>query len=586
MVVSFGNGVFVRGGKPFSQQRFVCWSTVQRRPVTTGSGPSTSLEAYWREDPAPVPPRELFYHDLLTEAVEAAPEREALVFIPGQGAAELRMTYGDFAGATERTARALLASDVRRGGVVAVYAANRPEFVLVQFACSRIGAAAVPVNPQYEGDELAYVLDRAGTEICFADHRHRDMNLWDTLASVADRVPSLRLRVALSDEIPDAVHWRGWLEGADAVDEDGLAAAERLATVRDTVQILFTSGTTGRPKAVQLSGYGLANCGRCVAHRAGLQDGCRYLHAMPFFHVGGTVTAMAAAMTVAGTHLFLPSFSASGMVSAIERERPTAILGVPTMLIALAERARPNGGSFSSVRTVLTGGALVPEAVAARWIDDYGVGISNTYGMTELSGPAAQTAPDDPRDRALQTCGKPLPGIEVEVIVPDTGKRVPMGAEGEIRFRGWGTMNGYLGDEEATSRILDADGWLRTGDLGRLDPDGFVQVTGRAKDIIIRGGENISPADVEDAIRAHVPDVVDVSVIGVPDEFYGEAVAAYVTLREATVLTQPRLAELLDGKLAAFRIPAHLRVVDRLPTTPSGKVQKFRLAQMFEEERG
>jgi fatty-acyl-CoA synthase len=531
-----------------------------------------------------MPARDLLYHDLLIGAVEKAPEREALVFLPADAGPTLRMTYRELDAAVARTARALLASGVERGGVVAVYAANRPEFVFVQFACSRIGAAAVPINPLYEADELAYVLERSGAELCFADHRHRDSGLWERLSAVARNAPKLRLLVALSAETTGAVHWDEWLAGGDDVEEARLAELEETLDPRATVQIQFTSGTTGRPKAVQLSGYGLANGGRCTAYRAGLQDGCRYLHAMPFFHVGGTVTAMAAVMAVAGTHLFLPYFSPSAMCAGIESERPDAILAVPTMLIALADHADAQGLMLDSVETVLTGGALVPEAVAARWIDDRGVGISNTYGLTEISGPAVCTSPQDPRELALTTIGRPLPGVEVEVVAIGTRERVELEAEGELRFRGWGTMNGYLGDEQATEAMIDPDGWLRSGDLGRLSADGFVQVTGRAKDVIIRGGENIAPSTVEDAIRGHVDDVVDVSVVGVPDDYYGEAVAAFVTLREGAELTRDDLAAMLEGKLASFRIPAHLLVVDELPTTASGKVQKFRLAEMFARE--
>src|SRR5690348_7354008 len=304
-----------------------------------------------------MPARDLLYHDLLTTSVEAAPEREALVFLPEAGPVR-RMTYLELDAAVARTARALLASGVGRGGVAAVHAANRPEFVYVQFACSRIGAATVPINPLYEADELAYVLERSGAEICFGDHRHRDAALWARLSAVAAELPSLRLLVALSEETTGAVHWDEWLAGGDDLEDGRLAELESSLDPRATVQIQFTSGTTGRPKAVQLSGYGLANGGHCVAQRAGLDDGCRYLHAMPFFHVGGTVTAMAALMAVAGTHLFLPYFSPSAMCEAIESERPTAILAVPTMLIALADYADARGLALESVETVLTGGAL------------------------------------------------------------------------------------------------------------------------------------------------------------------------------------------------------------------------------------
>jgi fatty-acyl-CoA synthase len=547
-----------------------------------GSPGSDSLApAHHRQDPGAVPAQELFYHDLLTAGVRAAPDREALVFCPGDHDRELRLTYRQLDAAVTRTTRALLAGGVVRGGAIALYGANRPEFVLLQFACSQIGAAIAPINPLYEADELAYVLARAGAEICFAVSRHRDADLWARLRAVAGPIATLRRTVALERRDDDAGGWAEWLREGDLI-EDGVLVAARAATnPRDTVQIQFTSGTTGRPKAVELNGYGLANGGRCIADRAGLPDGCRYLHAMPFFHVGGTVTAMSTLMAVAGTHIFLPSFNPSTMAAAIEHERPDTILAVPTMMISLADYADAHELPLTSLETVMTGGALVPEAVAARWIDGRGVGISNTYGLTELSGPAVATAPDDPRERALISCGRPLPGVEVEIVTPGTTERVAIDAEGEIRFRGWGLMNGYLGDPGATAAVVDNDGWFRSGDLGRLGADGFVAVTGRAKDVIIRGGENIAPAAVEDAIRAHVPAVVDVSVVGVPDDYYGEAVAAFVTLAPGASLTQPELAERLTGKLATFRIPAHLRVIEAMPTTASGKVQKFRLAAAF-----
>jgi acyl-CoA synthetase (AMP-forming)/AMP-acid ligase II len=392
--------------------------------------------AYRRQGPDSVPAREIFYHDALSAAVLSAGEREALVFCPGDPDRELRLTYRQLDAAVTRTARALLANGTRRGGVVAVYGTNRPEFVLLQFACSQIGAAAAPINPLYEASELAFVLAQAGAEICFAGPGHRGLDLWERLEAVTSEIPKLRRRVSLEPRDDHALDWEHWLAGGDTVDARQLTAARRATDPRDTVQVQFTSGTTGRPKAVELNSSGLANGGRCIAHRAGLGDGCRYLHAMPFFHVGGTVTAMSTLMAVAGTHIFLPSFNPKMMAAAIEAEQPDTILAVPTMMISLADYADAHGLQFASLQTVMTGGALVPEMVAARWIDGYGVGISNTYDLTEVSGPAVATAPDDPRDRALSRCGRPLPGIEVEIVTPGTTDRLDLGDEGEIRFRG------------------------------------------------------------------------------------------------------------------------------------------------------
>jgi len=531
-----------------------------------------------------MPAVQMRFDGLLQRAAETVPDREALVFIAAGERPPLRWSYRELSQLVERAARALLSSDVRRGDAIAVYASNRPEFVLLQFACSQIGATAVPVNPLYSADELAYVLARAGVRICFAADRHRDQSPWETLTSVAERLDRLDSCVALHPVDGDPLEWERWLaSGADVADA-ALASARDAALPGDTCQIEFTSGTTGHPKAVALSSAALANGGRCTAYRAELEDGCRYLHAMPFFHVGGSVTAMAATVACRGTQIVLPTFSPAALCTALERESATAVLAVPTMLISTADRAAAAHCRFDSLRTVLTGGSLVPEAVASTWIDRYGVGISNTYGMTEMAGPAVQTAPSDPLDRALATVGRPLPGVEIDIVEVGTDERVPIGTEGEIRFRGWGTMKGYVGDEAGTGAVLDEDGWMRSGDLGVLSDDGFVSVTGRTKDMIIRGGENIAPAVIEDAIRELVPEVVDVSVVGVPDDYYGEAIAAYATLRPGASISLETLTSELAGHLPAYRIPAHLRIIDMLPTTPSGKIQKYRLVEMFDAE--
>jgi fatty-acyl-CoA synthase len=532
-----------------------------------------------------MPALQMRFDGLLQRAVDTTPDREALVFIPGDGQATVRWTYRELDRLVDRTARALLNSGVRRGDAIGVYGPNRPEFVILQFACSQIGATAVPVNPLYKADDLVYVLGRAKIRICFAVDRHRDQALWATLASVADRLDHLQLCIALSPVDTQALDWEQWLEpGGTEVPDATLASARDAAQPSDTCQIEFTSGTTGRPKAVALSSAALANGGRCTAFRAELEDGCRYLHAMPFFHVGGSITAMAATVACRGTQIVLPAFSPAALCAALEDEHATAVLAVPTMLISTANCAATAGCQFESLRTVLTGGSLVPEAVASTWIDRYAVGISNTYGMTEMTGPAIQTAPSDPLDRALSSVGRPLPGVEVDVVAVGTDERVPIGTEGEIRFRGWGTMQGYVGDEAATAAVLDEEGWMRSGDLGVLSADGFVAITGRTKDMIIRGGENIAPAAIEDPIRELLPEVIDVSVVGVPDDYYGEAIAAYVTLRADAELSLETMNFKLAGRVPKYCMPAHLRVLDALPTTPSGKVQKYRLVAMFRAE--
>jgi acyl-CoA synthetase (AMP-forming)/AMP-acid ligase II len=344
---------------------------------------------------------------------------------------------------------------------------------------------------------------------------------------------------------------------------------------------MFTSGTTGRPKGVRIRSTAMANGGRFVAERARWEEGVRMLHAMPLFHCGGTISSMASCQAVLGTAIFPPVFSPAVMCAAADAEHATGLVGVPTMLIALDQAAQAGGHSLATLRTVMTGGSPVPRAVADRWTTRYGVGICNTYGMTETGASAVQTAPDDPAEHLLTTVGRPLPGVSVDIVVPGTAQRVPVGAEGEIRLSGWGVMDGYEGDPEATAATLSADGWIRTGDLGALTPDGYLRVTGRLKDLIIRGGENIAAAGVEDVIRAALPDVLDVSVVGVPDEFYGEAVAAFIRLRDGASLTTDGILEGLAGHLPRHQVPSHVRIVGQFPMTPSGKIKKYVLREQF-----
>ncbi|MCM2387573.1 class I adenylate-forming enzyme family protein [Streptomyces albipurpureus] len=552
----------------------------ERSAAEEAAGP-----AYWRESDEQMPGlSELRLDELLERAAAAAPDREALVFLRDDGPAR-RWTYAELTERVDAAARALLASGAGRGSVVAICAANRPEFVFLQLACSRIGAAMVPMNPGYSGAELADILRRSHAQLCFSIGRDRGNDLWATLAEVAAELPELRLRIALDPESGHDTEWEGWLRGAAAIDDAAYAAVRAEARPEDVVQIQFTSGTTGRPKGVRLRSAAFANVGRCTAGRAELEEGCRYVHAMPYFHVGGTI-AIALCLASSGTQLTMPRFSPAAMAAAIDGEAATAIHAVPTMMIAVADRAQRDGLGFSALRTVITGGALVPEQTARHWVDTYGVAISNIYGMTETAGPVLQTGPTDPLERALVTVGRPLPGAEVDIVGVGTEQRVAMGEEGEIRFRGWGLMEGYEGDAETTAATVSADGWLRSGDLGRLSPDGYLQVTGRAKDMIIRGGQNIAPVAVEDAIREHVPEVADVSVIGVPDDYYGEAVVAYVLAHPGARIEESELRERLRGRIANYRIPAHVRVVSEFPTTPSGKIQKFRLQEWFSADEG
>jgi fatty-acyl-CoA synthase len=546
-------------------------------------------ESFWAQPEETVPYEPgLRYDDLLDRAVSGAAGRDAVVFLPAlpQGAAPavpVRLTYAELAAQAGQAARALLATGVTRGSTIAVYASNRPETVVLQFACARIGVALAPVNPAYGPGDLAFVLEQAGAVACFAEPRLRGMDLAASVLAAAGSLPGLRLVVWIGADEPQpgALGWDAWLALGSAVGLAAYDAARAAAGPDDVIAKMFTSGTTGRPRGVRIRSAAMANGGRFVAERARWEEGVRMLHAMPLFHCGGTISSMASCQAMLGTAIFPPVFSPAVMCAAADAERATALVGVPTMLIALDQAAQAGGHSLASVRTVMTGGSLVPQAVADHWTARYGVGMCNTYGMTETGASAVQTAPDDPAEHLYTTVGRPLPGVSVDIVAPGTADRVPVGAEGEIRLRGWGVMDGYEGDPAATAATLSADGWIRTGDLGALTSDGYMRVTGRLKDLIIRGGENIAAAAVEDAIRAALADVLDVSVVGVPDEYYGEAVAAFIRLRDGACLTTDGIQESLAGHLPRYQVPSHIRIVGQFPMTPSGKIQKYLLREQF-----
>ncbi len=376
---------------------------------------SASCDAYWREPDDLILPLHQRFDELLSSAVSRFPDWEALVFW-SDGAARVRLTYLELAARVDATCRALVASGIVRGDTVAIYSANRPEFVLLQFACSQIGAAVVPVNPLYTQDDLKYVLEKTRCRICFCDLRHQANELWTKLCAIRERLPDLRAVVSLFDDEDRELDWANWSSSGRAADDGTVQQLRSEADAEDGALILFTSGTTGHPKAVQLSGAALSNVARGTAYVADAEDGCRYVHAMPFFHVGGTVVAMGSCIASCGTHIFLPSFSPMAVAAVVDRERATALLAVPTTMISLAEQAQAAGISFTSLRTVLTGGSLVPEIVARHWVDTWNVRISNTYGMTETAGPVVQTSPRHPLDRALKSVGRPLPGVELEVV--------------------------------------------------------------------------------------------------------------------------------------------------------------------------
>ena len=519
---------------------------------------------------------------LLDEAAEKWPDHEAVVFSAYEDLGiEARWSFAELRERARLVGRALIASGIEPGDRIGIWATNIPEWLELQFGAAYTGAVVVPMNPLYRQSEAEFVLAKAGASACFTIPENRGASLWEMTVAATAELDHVRALVPIGAAQEGAPSWEEWVAVGAAVDAAELE--RRAAAVRpaDTSQIQFTSGTTGFPKGAELSHYGIVNDARLFAHRAGLRQHGRHSNPMPYFHCGGCVMSTLGSVATGSAQMPAVTFDAARIARTIEQEGCTSVSLVPTMMIGLEEEVARSGRDLSSLEIVVTGGSPVPPEVMRRWIDRYGVGINNTYGMTEASPVICATLPGDSVELQTTTVGPPLPHLEVDIVEPGGTEPVPVGVEGELRTRSAMVMAGYWDNPEATAAAIGEDGFLRSGDLAKMDSDGYVSITGRAKEMIIRGGENIFPAEVENAIR-ELDAVADAAVIGVPDERYGEVCAAFVRLADGhDALSHEQLREQMTGRGARYKIPAHLRVLEEFPLTPSGKVQKFKLKESF-----
>jgi acyl-CoA synthetase (AMP-forming)/AMP-acid ligase II len=525
--------------------------------------------------------RDITVGDLLDEAADQWPEHEAVVFSAYEDLGiSARWSFAELRERARRVGRALIASGIEPGERVGIWATNIPEWLELQFGAAYTGAVVVPMNPLYRQSEVEFVLAKAKAAACFVLPENRGASLWQMTVDASADLDHVRFLVPIG-EADGAASWQEWLAGGDVVDADRLERRRREVRSTDTSQIQFTSGTTGFPKGAELSHGGIVNDARLFAHRATMRQHGRHSNPMPYFHCGGCVMSTLGSVATGSAQMPAVTFDAARIVRTIEEEGCTSASLVPTMMIGLEEQVARDGRDLGSLEVVVTGGSPVPPEVMRRWIERYGVGINNTYGMTEASPVICATLPGDPEELQTTTVGPPLPHVEVDVVEPGGTEPVPLGVEGELRSRSALVMKGYWDNPEATAEAIGADGFLRSGDLATMDENGYVSITGRAKEMIIRGGENIYPAEIENAIR-ELEAVADVAVIGVPDERYGEVCAAYVRLADGASLSPEEMREQMQGRVARYKIPAHLRVLDELPLTPSGKVQKFKLKEHFD----
>lgn len=513
----------------------------------------------------------------LAATVSAHPDRDALIDLP----ARRRWNYAELWRDVRRLATGLLQAGISAGDRVGIWAPNCAEWVLTQYATAEIGAVLVTINPAYRSHELAYALNQSGLAMVISASRFKTSDYVALLREVAPACPGLREAVFI-----DSARWRE-LAGTP-VDTVALAHAARPLRATDPINIQYTSGTTGYPKGVTLSHRNILNNGYLVGDLLGYTHRDRICLPVPLYHCFGLVMGNLAA-TSHGAAIILPGpgFDPAATLRAVQEEACTSLYGVPTMFIA--ELGLPDFADYdlTSLRTGIMAGSPCPAQVMRRVIDDmHMTEIAICYGMTETSPVSTQTRSGDSLTQRVETVGRVGPHLEIKMIDRATGHPVPRGQVGELCTRGYSVMTGYWNDPAMTEAAIDAEGWMHSGDLAVMDDDGDVRITGRIKDMVIRGGENIYPREIEEFLHTH-PDILDAQVIGVPDEIYGEELMAVVTLRDgAGPLTVERLREFCTGRLAHFKVPRYLRVVAEFPMTATGKVRKDEVRRQVIEQLG
>jgi fatty-acyl-CoA synthase len=513
----------------------------------------------------------------LRRTVERFGDREAIV-VRSQG---YRATYRQLWDQTSALARALLASGVQRGDRVGIWSPNRFEWVVTQFATARIGAILVNINPAYKTSELQYALTQSGVSLLIHARAFRSSDYMAMVGEVSGHCPELCETIVIDDD------WAGLLERASGVSEGDLAARESRLQFDDPINIQYTSGTTGFPKGATLSHHNILNNGYLVGEMIKYTEQDRVCIPVPFYHCFGMVMGNLACSSH-GACIVVPgeAFDPLATLETIAAERCTSLYGVPTMFIAQLAHPRFREFDLSSLRTGIMAGSPCPVETMKQVQSSMHIPeVTICYGMTETSPVSTQSSWDDPLDRRVSTVGRVHPHVEIKIVDPETGAIVPRGVAGELCTRGYSVMIGYWGNEAATHEAIDAAGWMHTGDLAAADEDGYVNIVGRIKDLIIRGGENVYPREVEEYLYTH-PAVLDVQVIGVPSEKYGEEVMAWVKRRPGMDVSREDLVAFCRGRIATFKIPSYWKFVDEFPTTVTGKVQKFKMREAAIAELG
>ena len=503
---------------------------------------------------------------MLREGVANAPDRAALKELGYDGAIGRIWTYKELLHDSERLARAL-ASRHEEGARIAVFANNIPEWVLLELACALAGITLVTVNPAYQKRELKFVLEQSRSEAIYYVEEFRGNEIGEIANAVCDEVPAIKHRILLTDHAA--------LFAGEDINH------ERNPNPNDPVQIQYTSGTTGFPKGAMLHHQGLVQNGFDTMTRGGVTAGDVIVHNMPLFHTTGCAILVLGSLSVGATMLLAPIFDPAMIVRVIEREKSKFILGVPTMLVALIEEVEKTGADMSSVERMMSGGAMVAPELCKKARAVFGAPIQIVYGQTETSPVLTQTWFEDSLEDLTQTIGQPVAHTELSIRDPQTNMVVPVGEQGEICSRGYQIMLGYNDDPQATAKTIDSEGWLHTGDLGRIDARGYLKITGRVKEMIIRGGENLFPVEIENAMLEHGA-IAEIAVVGVADDKWGEQVVCFMRGSGAERPDDASLKAFVRERLSPQKTPAFWVWVEDWPLTGSGKIQKFKLREAFE----
>jgi fatty-acyl-CoA synthase len=533
--------------------------------------------------------------EVLRETARRFPDHDALVF-PALG---LRLSYREFSEQVDLAARGLLALGIRHGEYVAIWATNVPEWVVLQFAAARVGAVLVNINPAYRPFELKYVLNQSDSVALFLVRQFKTSDYFAMLAEVCPELatatpgqldsqdfPKLRWVVALENSAPaGGITWRDMLHRAENVPADKLDSANERLEPHQPINIQYTSGTTGFPKAAMLSHRNLLFNGYYTGMCQALTADDRVCIPVPLYHcfgcVLGTITSV-----VHGAAMVIPaeSFNAEATLDAIEKERATSLYGVPTMFIAQLQDPTLPGRDLSSLRTGIMAGSPCPIEVMRQVIDRLGAReVTIGYGLTEASPIITQSRNTDPLEIRVETVGRALPGVEVKIVDPATGKTLGDNEQGELCARGHGIMIGYYHNPEATQAAIDPEGWLHSGDLAMRLPNGYYRITGRIKDMVIRGGENIYPREIEEFLFTH-PTIEQAAVVGVPDHKYGEELCAWIKLKTGCTCDEEAIRAFCRDRLARYKVPRYVKFVETFPQTVTGKIQKFKIRELMIEE--